>query len=53
MQSALVLDSLKLATEVLAPKGVFVTKIFRYGLMGGIICPECEHTAREHTLFAA
>lgn len=29
-QSALVLDSLKLATEVLAPKGTFVTKIFRW-----------------------
>ena len=28
-QSALVLDSLKLATECLAPAGCFVTKIFR------------------------
>lgn len=30
LQSALVLDSLRLATEVLAPKGAFVTKIFRW-----------------------
>ena len=28
-QSALVLESLRLATDVLAPRGSFVTKIFR------------------------
>ncbi len=30
LQSTLVLDSLRLAVEVLAPKGTFVTKIFRW-----------------------
>ena len=29
-QSALVLESLRLATDVLAPRGSFVTKIFRW-----------------------
>lgn len=28
-QSALVLESLRLATDVLAPKGAFITKVFR------------------------
>jgi len=31
-QSWLVLESLKLACEFLAPRGTFVTKIFRYSL---------------------
>lgn len=32
-QSALVLESLRLATDVLGPKGTFVTKIFRCALL--------------------
>ncbi len=34
-QSALVLESLRLATDVLAPRGSFVTKIFRWDATPG------------------
>ena len=37
-QSALVLEALRLATDVLTPRGAFVTKIFRRARPLGLLC---------------
>jgi hypothetical protein len=48
-QSTLVLDSLRLATEVLAPKGAFVTKIFRRGRAP--VAQKVEHSVFTRSFF--